>query len=219
MSDKMRPRLQLRTPQTRMRIALLLIVPAAIAFNLYVNNIALSRDIDGITFVQPVGWNYHTDTAVVPHTRRIHFSAAGLADALRDDHGVPLFVTTRYPADKGALNPLIGVNVFAHKSDVELDPEKLLESKLAEVQRDSNNALEVIEPVAALPMATLPGARVVLRARAGKDARGLNRTTVYALVAGHLSFTIIVADAEQGDEAIDAELRDFISSIAVDERS
>lgn len=216
MSDKLRPRLQLRTPQTRMRIALLLIVPAAIAFNLYVNNIALSRDIDGITFVEPVGWHYHTDTAVVPHTRRIHFSAAGLADAIRDNHGVPLFVITKYPADKGALNPLIGVNVFAHKSDVQPAPEKMLEAKLAEVQRDSNNALEVLEPIEAVPLATLPGARVVLKVRAGKEADGLNRTTVHALVAGHLSFTIIASDALEGEEAMDAELREFIASIAVD---
>jgi hypothetical protein len=217
MPEKLRPRLQLRAPQTRIRIALLLIVPAAIAFNLYVNNIALSRDIGGISFVQPAGWNYHTDTPVIPHARVVHFSASGLANAIREQHGVPLFVTTKYPADKGGLNPLIGVNVFAHKSDDELAPEKLLEAKLSEVQRDSHNALEVIEPIATLPIATLPGARVVVKVRAGKEADGLNRTTVYTLVAGHLSFTIIASDAAQGEQATDAELRDFISSIAVDE--
>lgn len=216
MSEKLRPRLQLRSPQRRMRIALLLIVPAAIAFNLYVSNIAQSRDIDGITFVQPPGWNYHTDTAVVPDTRRIHFSAAGLAKAIRDEHGVPLFVTTKYPADKGGLNPLIGVNVFAHDSDLQLAPEKLLEAKLAEVQRDSNNALEVIEPITAQGLATLPAARVVVKVISGKEAQGLNRTTVYALVAGHLSFTIIASDAAQGEEAMKSELDDFVSSIAVD---
>lgn len=216
MSEQIKLRPRVRTPQTKMRFALLLIVPAAIAFNLYVNNIALSRDITGITFVQPVAWNYHSDTAVIPHTRRVHFSAAGLADAIRDGHGVPLFVSTRYPADKGALNPLIGVNVFAHASDIQLLPEKLLEKNLEQVQEASHQALEVVEPIAPVPIATLPGARVVLKAIAGKEASGLNRLTVYALVAGHLSFTIIASDAESGSESMDRELAGFIGSIAVD---
>jgi len=206
----------MRTPQTKMRLALLLIIPAAFAFNYYVNNIALSRDIAGITFVMPLAWNYHSDTAVIPHTRRIHFSAAGLADALRDDHGVPLFVVTRYPAAHGGLNPLIGVNVFKHESDIQLLPELVLQAKLDEVQKASHQALEIIEPIAALPLATLPGARVVLKVRAGKEADGLNRLTVYALVAGHLSFTIIASDALSGAEATAQELTAFIASLAVD---
>ena len=70
MSEQIKLRPYMRSPQTKMRFALLLIIPAALAFNYYVNNIALSRDIDGITFVQPVAWNYHSDTAVIPHTRR-----------------------------------------------------------------------------------------------------------------------------------------------------
>ncbi len=216
MSEQIKLPPRLRTPQGKMRFALLLIVPAVIVFNLYVNNIALSRDIDGITFVQPVAWNYHSDTAVIPHTRRIHFSATGLGDALRAGHGVPLFVTTKYPAEQGGLNPLIGVNVFRHESDIQLVPEALLAKNLEQVQQASHQALEVIEPIAALPLATLPGARVVLKARAGKEATGLNRLTVYALVAGHLSFTIIASDAISGAEAMDKELAAFIASLAVD---
>lgn len=216
MSEQIKLRPYMRSPQTKMRFALLLIIPAALAFNYYVNNIALSRDIDGITFVQPVAWNYHSDTAVIPHTRRLHFSAAGLADALRDDHGVPLFVVTRYPAEHGGLNPLIGVNVFKHESDIQLLPELLLKVKLDEVQQASHQALEVVEPIEPLPLATLPGARVVLKAIAGKEVDGLNRLTVYALVAGHLSFTIIASDAFTGAEVTEKELADFIASVAVD---
>ena len=211
---KLRPRLN--TPQGKLRFALLLLVPAAILFNLYVNNIALSRDVAGITFVQPVAWNYHSDTAVIPHTRRIHFSATGLDDAIRAERGVPLFVTTKYPADKGGLNPLIGVNVFRHEADAKLSPEELLAKNLQQVQQASHQALEVIEPIAALPVATLPGARVVLKAIAGKEATGLNRLTVYALVAGHLSFTIVASDAVSGAEAMDKELAAFIASLAVE---
>jgi len=216
MSEQTRLRPRMRSPQTKVRIALLLIIPAAIAFNYYVNNIALSRDIAGITFVQPVAWNYHSDTAVIPHTRRIHFTATGLADAIRDHHGVPLFVVTRYPAKHGGLNPLIGVNVFKHASDIQLLPEIILQTNLEQVQQASHQALEVIEPIAALPIATLPGARVVLKARAGKEADGLNRLTVYALVAGHLSFTIIASDAMSGAEATEKELAAFIASVAVE---
>ena len=120
MSEQIKIRPHLRGPQSKMRFALLLLVPLAIAFNIYVNNIALSRDIAGITFVQPVGWQYHSDTAVIPHTRRIHFSAVGFADALREGHGVPLFIVTKYAAEQAGLNPLIGVNVFRHDSDIQL---------------------------------------------------------------------------------------------------
>jgi hypothetical protein len=216
MSEQIKIRPHLRGPQGKLRFALLLVVPLAIAFNVYVNNIALSRDIAGLTFVQPVGWQYHSDTAVIPHTRRIHFTAAGFADAVREGHGVPLFVVTRYAAGQGALNPLIGVNVFKHDSDIQLLPEVLLEKNLEQVQQASHEALEVVEPIATLPLGTLPGARVVLKARAGKEASGLNRLTVYALIAGHLSFTIVASDAESGEQAIDKDLAAFISSLAVD---
>ncbi len=216
MSEQIKLRPRLRGAQTKMRFALLLLVPLAIAFNVYVNNVALSRDIAGITFVQPVDWQYHSDTAVIPYTRRIHFSAAGLADALREGHGVPLFVITKYAAEQGGLNPLIGVNVFHHDSTIQLLPEVLLERNLQQVQQASHQALEVVEPIATLSLATLPGARVVLKARAGKEASGLNRLTVYALVAGHLSFTFIASDAASGAQAMDKELTAFIASLAVD---
>lgn len=216
MSEQFKLRPRLNTRQGKWRFALLLIVPAAILFNFYVSNIALSRDIAGITFVQPVAWNYHSDTAVIPHTRRIRFSASGLDEAMRADHGVPLFVTTKYPAEKGGLNPLIGVNVFRHQADAQLLPEELLAKNLQQVQQASHQALEVIEPIAALPLATLPGARVVLKAIAGKEATGLNRLTVYALVAGHLSFTIIASDAISGAETMDKELAAFVAALAVE---
>ena len=213
---KLPMRLRMRTPQGRLRVALLLIVPAAIFFNIYVNNIALSRDITGITFVQPVAWHYHSGTAVIPDTRRIHFSAAGLAEAMRQGHSVPLFVSTKYPSSKGADNPLIGVNVFAHEGDAQLLPEKLLEANLAQVQQSSGQALEVVEPITASPVATLPGARVVLKMRGDNAPDSLNRMTVYALVAGRLSFTIVTSDAAEGAEAVDRELAGFIGSLAVD---
>ena len=57
---------------------------------------------------------------------------------------------------------------------------------------------------------------MVLKVRAGKEADGLNRLTVYALVAGHLSFTIIASDAMSGAEATAQELMAFIASLAVD---
>ena len=216
MSEPLKLRPRLRGPQAKARYALLALVPLIVLFNIYVNNIALSRDIAGITFVEPAGWHYHGDTAVIPQMRRIHFSAAGIADAIAHEHGVPLFVLTKYPADHGALNPLLGVNVFSHDSNVSLKPELLLQTKLEQVQAASHQALEVIEPIAALPIATLPGARVVLLARAGKEAHGLNRLTVYALVAGRLSFTIVASDAESGVETMDKELAAFIASLAVD---
>lgn len=218
MSDtpKLRPRMHIRGPQAKARYALLVLVVLLVLFNVYVNNLALSRDITGITFVQPVGWHYHGDTAVIPQMRRIHFSAAGIADAIAHGHGVPLFVLTRYPADHGALNPLLGINVFSHGADLAPQPELLLQKKLDQVQAASNRALEVVEPITALPIATLPGAQVVLSARAGKEANGLNRLTVYALVAGRLSFTIVASDAASGTETIDKELAAFISSLAVD---
>ncbi len=216
MPEQIKIRPYLRTPQTKVRLVLLLIIPAAIAFNFYVNRIALSRDIASITFVEPLTWNYHGDTDVIPHTRRIRFTAAGLAKAIADGHGMPLFVTTKYPASKGGLNPLIGVNVTAHESNVQLQPEALLEQNLEQVQQASNQALQVVEPIAPLPIATLPAARVVLKALAGKEAKELNRLTVYVLVAGKLSFTIIASDAETGAEAMDEELADFIANLAVE---
>ena len=112
MSEQIKPRLRLRTPGTKLRLALLLIVPLAIAFNLYVNNIAVSRDITGITFEQPVAWNYHSDTNAIPHTRRIHFSATGLVEAIRDGHGVPLFVITKFPADLRSTGNLGTAEIF-----------------------------------------------------------------------------------------------------------
>jgi hypothetical protein len=129
---------------------------------------------------------------------------------------VPLFVLTKYPADHGALNPLLGINVFSHDSNISPKPELLLQHKLDQVQAASHQALEVIEPISAVPIATLPGARVVLLARAGKEARGLNRLTVYALVAGRLSFTVVASDATSGAESMDKELAAFIASLAID---
>lgn len=216
MSDTLKLRPRMRGPQAKARYALLAVIPLLVLFNIYVNNIALSRDITGITFVQPPSWHYHGDTAVIPQMRRIYFSAAGIADAIAHGHGVPLFVLTKYPADHRALNPLLGINVFSHDSDISLKPEVLLQNKLEQVQAASHQALEVVEPVAALPIATLPGARVVLSARAGKEAHGLNRLTVYALVAGRLSFTIVASDATSGAETMDKELEAFIASLAVD---
>ena len=216
MSDTLKLRPRLRGPQGRARYALLALIPLLVLFNIYVNNIALSRDITGITFVQPPAWHYHGDTAVIPQMRRIHFSAAGIKDAIAHDHGVPLFVLTKYPADHGGLNPLLGINVFSHTGDAVLKPEALLQTKLEQVQAASGGALDVIEPVAAEPIATLPGARVVLTARAGKEVRGLNRLTVYAVVAGRLSFTIVASDAASGAQSMEKELAAFISSLAVD---
>ncbi len=216
MTDTLKLRPRMRSPQTKARYALLALIPLIVLFNIYVNNIALSRDIDGITFVEPVGWHYHGDTAVIPKMHRIHFSAAGIADAIAHEHGVPLFVLTKYPADHGALNPLLGINVFSHDSNVSPKPEVLLQTKLEQVQAVSHHALEVIEPISTLPIATLPGARVVLLARAGKEAQGLNRLTVYALVAGRLSFTIVASDAASGVETMDQELATFMASVAVD---
>ena len=216
MSDTLKLRPRLRGPQGTARYVLLALIPLLVLFNFYVNNLALSRDIAGITFVQPLTWQYHGDTAVIPQMRRIHFSAAGIADAIAHEHGVPLFVLTKYPADHAGLNPLLGINVFSHDADLSIKPEVLLQTKLEQVQAASGQALDVVEPVAALPIATLPGARVVLSAHAGKEARGLSRLTVYALVAGRLSFTIVASDAASGTETMDKELATFISSVAVD---
>ena len=216
MPDNLILRPRVRSPGPVARYALLAAIAAMVLFNLYVKNIALSRDVDGMIFVQPPGWSYHSETAVIPHTRRIHFTTAGFSEAVRVGQGVPLFVLSKYPATHPGANPIIGVNVYQHASEVSVKPERLLELNLAQVQAASQQALQVVEPIGALPLATLPAARVVLSTPVPADRPGLDRLTVYALVAGHMSFTIIASGAAAGDEAIDSELAAFIASLAVD---
>ena len=216
MPDNLILRPRVRTPGPVARYALLAAIVAMVLFNFYAKNVALSRDVDGMVFVQPPGWSYHSETAVIPHMQRIHFTATGFGEAVRLGQSVPLFVLSKYPATHPGTNPIIGVNVYRHASEVTVKPEALLAQNLAQVQAASQQALQVVEPIGALPLATLPAARVVLSTPVPADRPGLDRLTVYALVAGHLSFTIIASGATVGDEAIDSELTAFISSLGVD---
>lgn len=194
------------------RVLLFVLVPAALLFNYYVGTIALSRDINSIVFVQPLGWSYHSETTAVPNMRRIDYTAQGITDAIARGHAVPLFLLSKYPSSEKRPNPLIGVNAYDLGEDTPPAPEALLAANLARVQRDAGGKLEVVEQISTLPLATLPAARVVLRA-AGQP---LDRMTVYTVVAGRLSFTIVASDAATGADAIDQDLEAFLANIAVD---
>lgn len=195
-----------------LRVALFVLVPAALLFNYYVSTIALSRDIKSIVFVHPLGWSYHSETTAVPNMRRIDYTAQGIADAIARNHAVPLFLLSKYPSSEKRPNPLIGVNAYDLGADSPPAPEALLAANLARVQSDAGGKLEVVEQISTLPLATLPAARVVLRA----PGKPLDRMTVYTMVAGHLSFTIVASDASSGEDDVSADLETFLANVAVD---
>ncbi len=205
-----------RTPLARRvaltRLLLLLLVPLTIWVTM--QDTVVAPGAVGLQFARPVTWTYLTGTRVAAVDTAIRYDADALAAALTEGKASPLFAILKYPHPHAGVNPMIGVNVSL-VSGTET-PQQELSRRVDEVQRNSGDALEVLQPITPTTIGGYAAARVVLHAtKTASAGPAPDKMTVVAIVADKLSLMIAASGAFDGEDAVESTLEEFLASFAL----
>lgn len=210
---------QKRTPLARrvamIRLLFLILIPLTIWITMHDSNVPPASGPVGLRFSRPATWTYLTATKVAATGTVIRFDADALEEALAAGKAAPLFAIIKYPHPHAGVNPMIGVNVS--RATGSQSPLQELTRRVDEVQRNSGDALELLQPITPTTIGGHPAARVVLHAtKTSAAGPAPDRMTVVSVVTDTLSLMVAASGAFGGEDAIESTLEDFLASFALD---